>query len=87
MVKFDFYLHAHRIADDLGKHGQREWKKSIEDAIADGSTSTEILMAIRWNLQKCLKEKGLISLRLKKQITDLISKIDDVLREGIVEIN
>ena len=87
MIKFDFYLHAHRIADDLGKHGHREYKKSLEDAIAGGSTSTEILMAIRWNLQRCLKEKGILSLGLKRQITDLISKIDDVLREGIVEIN
>jgi hypothetical protein len=47
----DYYTSARTLATHLFERGEFEWSRQIEDAIAGGSTSTEILMMLRHTLR------------------------------------
>ena len=47
----DPYQAARTIATELFERGEFDWSRQIEDAIAGGSTSTEILMMLRHTLR------------------------------------
>ena len=55
MNVYDIYEAARHIVQELTEQGMSIWADRIEDAIASGSTGTEILMAVRWNLQELQK--------------------------------
>jgi hypothetical protein len=50
----DYYASAQAIAVRLFERGEFDWSREIEDAIEGGSTATEILMRIRFVLQRLL---------------------------------
>ena len=50
----DYYASARTIATHLFERGEFDWSREIEDAIAGGSTGTEILMRVRFALQSLL---------------------------------
>lgn len=80
MNSYDYYAVAKKIARRLSKDGYPNWSDRILDAIACGSTATEILMAIRWQLNEFKNSQSKISDPIKKEIVELTTKIDEVLK-------
>ena len=50
----DYYADADELAERLIERGHGDWSERIESAIKNGSTSTEILMALRWQLAQLI---------------------------------
>ena len=50
----DIYEETKRLAGHLEARGVATWPQRLRDAIEAGSTGTEIIMAIRWNLREML---------------------------------
>jgi|GEM_PF-5922258 len=71
MNSFDYIAEARDIRDELGED-LAEWKARIDDAIAGGSTGTEILMAVRWNLAEMLKAKHRLPVHVVMRINDYV---------------
>ncbi len=72
----DPYSLAHNIAQKLRAEGLQDWSERTEDAIASGSTATEILMALRWNLTKLLAAGVHLSGDVKESVAQLIQQIN-----------
>ena len=51
----DYYADAHSLAARLDEAGFIAEAEQLRDAIRNGSTSTEILMRLRWELAKLSK--------------------------------
>jgi len=63
------------------KDGQKGWKGRIDNAIASGSTSGEILMAVRWQLRESVKAWPDMSSEIKGKALELVERINQVLPE------
>jgi hypothetical protein len=50
MSSFNYIAEARAIRGALVGNEFSDWRARINDAIDTGSTETEILMAVRWNL-------------------------------------
>ena len=74
---YDFYEVAERIGRQLVADGLGEWKTRIDDAIAAGSTGTEILMALRWTFGQ-LQESSTVSEDVKSQISEFNQRLADL---------
>ncbi|HWS70946.1 MAG TPA: hypothetical protein VN605_02480 [Thermoanaerobaculia bacterium] len=48
----DVYTRAEWLCESLRSHGQAQAAEEVAMAIAAGATGTEILMALRWHLQR-----------------------------------
>jgi len=59
--------------------GFEENARTLEDAIAAGFTSSEILMALRWHLDRFLEVKPAGSRALLRSARDLRKRIDAAL--------
>jgi hypothetical protein len=75
---FDYIAEAHAIRDALGDD-LSDWKTRIDDAMAAGSTGTEIIMAVRWNLTELLKAKPGLPAEFVAQIKDYIVSANKLL--------
>ncbi len=82
MNVYDIYKDARRIAQELTVRGISVWADRIEDAIASGSTGTEILMALQWNLQELQKSSIIESQGISRDVANLIDEIGMALRSG-----
>lgn len=51
----DFYADSYEVAERLAQANEMRWEHKITSAIEEGSTSTEILMALRFYLIELLK--------------------------------
>ena len=70
----DFYKVLEDLQHRLGQLGRQDLAKRLEEAVSAGSTGTEILMAVRWNLSQIMKEPDLpdnIRARIKELLVDL----------------
>jgi hypothetical protein len=54
----DFYADARDLARRLTVAGFRAWATELEDTIAGGATSTEILMGLRSTLQRLVQQEA-----------------------------
>ena len=77
---FDYYGEARSISQTLKKHGHKKWGDLILDKIAAGSTSTEILMGIRWALQEGLNSRQVKTTQIERMMLALVAKIDGALK-------
>jgi hypothetical protein len=77
---YDYYKESKSISDALKIDGNIKWAKLIIDKIEAGSTSTEILMGLRWVLQECLKTRDSKLGVIEKRMLGLVSKIDGALK-------
>ncbi|MBK8574603.1 MAG: hypothetical protein IPN90_02610 [Elusimicrobia bacterium] len=77
---YDYYKEAKSISEALKIEGQKKWAKLIIDKIEAGSTSTEILMGLRWVLQECLKTRDCKLGNIEISMLGLVSKIDGALK-------
>lgn len=80
MDNTDLYLTARQIALNLRDEGEVEWATKLEDAIAFGSTSTEILMAIRWHLQQLEDNRVKCSTTTKALVISLLQRLESFLQ-------
>jgi hypothetical protein len=71
----DYYLEAGHIIDALVSEGM-EWEATkLRDVIMAGSTSTEILMGMRWHLQEIDRANASKNAETKRRIKDLLGKL------------
>ena len=81
-VPYDHYGEARRVAAAMRDEGLQEAAQTLEDAIAAGFTSTEILMALRWHLAQFLAAKLEGSPNLRQSAKDLHQRIDAALDQS-----
>ena len=75
----DYYAEAREIARSLEQDGLTAEARALVDAVDTGSTGTEILMALRWHLQRIDESNPKTSLQTKHRIRELRSAIHEVL--------
>jgi hypothetical protein len=76
MGNFDHYSVAQQIAQKLHDEGKPEWAAKIDDAVAAGSTGSEIFMALRWHLRDIQGKAQDISAATRDLIDDLLRQLD-----------
>ncbi len=81
MANFDHYKEAEEIAEALRKEKLESIADEIIKAMEEGSTGTEIFMALRWNIDILLKTKELsYSKNIKDRATRLFNELDKALQ-------
>jgi hypothetical protein len=81
MVNFDHYKEARELAEELRKEKIEHFADRIIRAMEEGSTGTEIFMALRWNIEQLLKTKELsYSKSIKDKARCLYSELDKALQ-------
>ncbi len=73
----DYYAEARAICEELQAAGREDLAEDLREALESGSTATEILMGLRWNLEKALAEESDLGetkekMRLLKQGLDRV---------------
>lgn len=71
----DFYKNIREFTGQLETAGFSAWASKLTDAIDAGSTGSEILMAVRWNLQELLRNEVDLPSALKLQAEGFIQEI------------
>lgn len=72
----DYYSEARRIAGLLRAEGLAAEAQAIEETIDGGSTASEILMGIRFHLEKAMRRA---SQTTSRQISTLITEVSKAL--------
>ena len=75
----DYYAEARDIAQSLDNGGLSEDARGLRDAIAAGATGTEILMALRWHLQRIANATLSLDFATREKIRDLTEAISSAL--------
>jgi hypothetical protein len=75
MSKFDIYESVERLVAEMCFAGYVSEANALRDAIAEGATGTEILMAIAFHLRS-FSDKNAISEKLKIQTKEIIFHVD-----------
>jgi hypothetical protein len=78
MTYFDHYKEAKNLAEALRKEKLDNYADKIILAMEEGSTGTEIFMALRWNVQKVMKLKNIPS-DIRNKATRLYEEFDKAL--------
>ena len=79
MADYDHYEEAASIIRMLRQTSLNNYSDSLQNAMDEGATGTEIFMALRWNLENLLNEDSLNDL-IKVKATRLWKEIDKVLQ-------
>jgi hypothetical protein len=77
----DYYAVTNEIIVALEAEGLTSEATALRDVMEAGSTATEILMGIRWHLQKIDGANRTTNITTKRQIRELITELDRVLSE------
>lgn len=81
MANFDHYKEAEELAEELRKEKLDSIADEIIKAMEEGSTGTEIFMALRLNIDILLKTKELsYSNNIKDKATSLFNELDKALQ-------
>lgn len=75
----DVYGEARALGVEIWDAGHPEWSRRIDDAVAGGATSTEILMALRWTFGELLRQIPDLSDDLRMRIDSLRAEIGTML--------
>ena len=75
----DYYAEARAICEELQAAGRDALAEDLLEALEGGSTATEILMGLRWNLQKALAVEVDLG-RARKKMESLKEGLDQVLK-------
>lgn len=60
--------------------GWPEWSRRIDESVASGATSSEILMGVRWTLGQMVAEEPEIPRELSRDAEKLAKRIGKALR-------
>lgn len=77
--KFDYLKEAGTLIDILRKDGRAEDARALQEAIDEGSTGTEIVMALRWHLDKLLKQPSGLTSLLQQRSRRLLEQLEKIL--------
>lgn len=55
-MSYDYYQEADELIKMLSASSLEKYGEALQKAMDEGSTGTEIFMALRWNLDKILSE-------------------------------
>lgn len=81
MIIFDHYKEARELAEQLRKEKIPCFADKIIGAMEEGSTGTEIFMALRWNIENLLKTKDYsLSKTIKDKASRLYKELDKALQ-------
>ncbi len=75
----DYYAEARDIAMLLEQAGLASDAASLVDAIEGGATATEILMALRWQLDRIEKLAAVTDAEIRRRLVDLGQAISTAL--------
>lgn len=78
-MAMDYYAEAREVARCLQQDGFTAEASTLEEAIDSGSTGTEILMALRWHLQRIDQSNISASLQTRQRIRALVIAVDNAL--------
>ncbi len=79
-MALDYYAASRALGADLWDAGYKEWADKIDAVIDGGSTSTEILMGLRWTLTQLGEDKLDLSPELRRRADSLRIEIDTALQ-------
>jgi hypothetical protein len=80
MVERNYYAEAHELAACLAAEGFVDWAARFEEAIAAGSTATEILSALRWHVGRLEGARLPLSTELNSRLKSLLAGLEKVLQ-------
>ena len=78
-MAYDYYGEARRLMVMMRHGGFDEAARALDDAITAGFTATEILMALRWHIDRFLDTNPGCSKALRQDARDLRNRIDQAL--------
>ena len=78
-MALDIYSEAEIVIEALGRQGLGADGEALRDAIRAGSTSTEILMAMRWHLRHLSGSPHSVDDDTKRRIRSLLLELDRIL--------
>lgn len=81
MTNYDFYSEIDSLINILNKESFNEQASTLKDAVDSGSTSSEILMSLRWNLNKILLDSHKYDCFIRMKIKHIIKELDKVLNK------
>jgi hypothetical protein len=79
MTDYDHYEEAKFLIEELSGGPLKNYAIILQNSIDEGSTGTEIFMALRWNLDKLLKEVN-CSDSIRVKVSRLREELDSALR-------
>ena len=78
-MAIDYYAEADEVMNELDAEGLTVEAESLRNIIAGGSTATEILMGLRWELRQIDDANKVADMTAKRRIRKLIAELDRVL--------
>ena len=72
MSSFNYLTEACAIRDAWVGDNLSDWRTRISDAIDTGSTGSEVLMAVRWNLAELLKAEPSVTTDVSGRIKNYL---------------
>ena len=81
MVTFDHYKEALELSKELRRQEIDDFADQIIRAMEQGSTGTEIFMALRWNIENLLNKKShLLPKAIKNKARRLLEQLEKALQ-------
>ena len=81
MVTFDHYKEALALSEELRRQRIDDFADQIIRAMEQGSTGTEIFMALRWNIENLLNKRGhLLPKAIKNKARRLLEQLEKALQ-------
>jgi hypothetical protein len=80
MMGFD-YIKIKKLNENLEKNGYSQWAQKLQECINFGSTGTEILMCLNWNIKEFVRAEKDCSHDLLTEVESIkieISKIVNI---------
>jgi hypothetical protein len=74
-VTRDYYCESRVLGADLWEAGYKEWADKLDAVIQSGSTSTEILMGIRYTLVQLVSSRPSLPHELSARVAELEREI------------
>jgi len=79
MINFDYYGVAQELIFFLEQNGHVEYASNLRSAIEEGSTGTEIFMALRFHLSLIIEKKILVT-EMQRKAELLMDSLNDALK-------
>lgn len=79
MINFDYYAAAQELIICFEQEGHFEDASNLRNAMEEGSTGTEIFMALRFHLSRIVAKKTL-GAKLQEKATVLMIALDNALK-------
>jgi hypothetical protein len=76
----DPYTQAKTLAQTLRARNMDDWSLKIDDIVTGGSTSTEILMGLRWVIQELLNGSTPLDPDAEALARSLIREVNELLK-------